>query len=59
VRLRGEVVTGELDVPLFAGSRPISDFSRVDLPTPLRPRIAVTLPASAVKLRSRRMWLPP
>jgi hypothetical protein len=54
-----EIVTGELDAAAFVGSRPIRDFSRVDLPTPLRPRIAVTLPASAVKLRSRRMWLPP
>ena len=40
-------------------TRPISDLSRVVLPTPLRPSRVVTSPCFSSKDRPRRMWLPP
>ena len=45
--------------PLLMGTRPIRLLSSVVLPTPLRPSRTVTLPGSAVRLTSRRMWEPP
>ncbi|MNV33479.1 hypothetical protein D3C71_1248470 [compost metagenome] len=46
-------------LPLLMGTRPMSDFSSVVLPTPLRPSRTVTLPSVASKLTSLRMWEPP
>ena len=42
-----------------AGIRPISVFSSVDLPTPLRPSSTVTLPCGTSNERSRRICEPP
>ena len=45
--------------PERAGRRPARHLSSVVLPTPLRPRIAVTAPDGASNATSRSMWLPP
>ena len=45
--------------PERAGSRPAMHFSSVVLPTPLRPRMAVTAPDGASNATSRSVWLPP
>ena len=46
-------------VPPVTGSTPIRHFSKVVLPTPLRPSTAVQAPAGTSKLTSRRVWLLP
>ncbi len=46
-------------LPERTGTTPIRLFSKVVLPTPLRPRITVTSPATASKATLRRMCEPP
>jgi hypothetical protein len=41
------------------GKSPAMHFSSVVLPTPLRPRMAVTAPEGASNATLRSVWLPP
>ena len=46
-------------LPLLIGTTPIRHFSKVVLPTPLRPSTTVISPSWASKLGPRRMCEPP
>ena len=49
----------KLMLPSRIGTKPISDLSKVVLPTPLRPSKTVICPAWAVSDTSRKMCEPP